>query len=115
MGIFVKNMKMPKNCYECPFRHRNPIGDKELLMCRTPKMYYGWDDCQKGRHPDCPLKDVSAPDFTFSEIVEDIFKECGTMEEVTRVFLQMKSDLDTLFRNNMAFQYLKENTDKGNR
>ena len=67
MGIFVEGMQMPKNCYECPFSHNNPIGAGMFLRCKSPKVIRDWDDCQKGRYPDCPLRYISEDEIKKGE------------------------------------------------
>lgn len=61
MGVYIKNLDMPKNCESCQFRR-----------CISDLIMFSWVGCQldvgmakkesfKGRHPDCPLVEVKAP------------------------------------------------------
>ncbi len=59
MAIYIKNTKLPSNCYECPF---NQGGD-----CYGGKVKYimDIDDNEElyhtTRHPQCPLIEISEP------------------------------------------------------
>lgn len=59
MAIYIKNAKLPDNCYECPF---NQGGD-----CYGGRIKYimDIDDDEElyhtTRHPQCPLIEISEP------------------------------------------------------
>ena len=38
--------------------------------------------------------------YEFASVVDDMFKECKTVEEVCNLYVQLKKDLDSLFRQN---------------
>ena len=48
--IAIKDMKMPKNCYVCPFCERDM-----WCVCMDAYSDYMYD---KKRHPNCPLVEV---------------------------------------------------------
>lgn len=41
--------------------------------------------------------------YEFACVVDDIFKECKTVEEMCNRYVQLKKDLDNLFRQNTEF------------
>lgn len=47
MGVYIKDLKKPKDCYECPIA-------KSYLDCLMEKKYV----CPIGRTDDCPLIDI---------------------------------------------------------
>lgn len=54
MGIYITNMEMPKNCFECPWRCKV---DPENLLCRISGEYFGetFSGTIQNRHKSCPL------------------------------------------------------------
>lgn len=42
--------------------------------------------------------------FDFMSVVDDIFKECKTSEEIASRYAQMKSDLDNIYLQNIALR-----------
>jgi hypothetical protein len=72
MGIYIKNIKMPKKCYECPcywydkgdgvYIHSND-GCKALGETFNEYVYYGVHihDPFKGIYEDCPLVEIETP------------------------------------------------------
>ena len=52
MGIFIKGMKMPKNCDECSI--------SDIRLC---KLWMRMTISQRveGKHPNCPLVEVQSP------------------------------------------------------
>ena len=40
--------------------------------------------------------------YDFASVVDDTFKECSTVQEATQRYEQMRKDLETLFRQNIA-------------
>ena len=47
MGVYIKDMEMPKNCYNCWLGHKCP--KYEVLL---------WNEIDKKRKADCPLIEV---------------------------------------------------------
>jgi hypothetical protein len=43
--------------------------------------------------------------YDFMSIVDDIFKECETTEEVAIRYVQMKKDLDSIYVQNVALRH----------
>lgn len=46
--------------------------------------------------------DVIMDRYDFASVVDDIFKECKTIENVCNRYVQLRDDLDNLFRQNMS-------------
>lgn len=46
--------------------------------------------------------------YDFMSMVDDIFKECDSIEELTNRYVQMKKDLDGLYLQNIALKGDKE-------
>lgn len=69
MGVYLKYMKMPKSCWDCPLRP--PIcslwGD------------LGYGESKQKRHEDCPLVEVPVPHGRLADC--DAVEEC--LKEVT--------------------------------
>lgn len=42
--------------------------------------------------------------YDFASVVDDIFKECDTIEDMVARYVQMKKDMDNLFRQNVALK-----------
>ena len=40
--------------------------------------------------------------YDFASVVDDIFKECKTIENVCNRYVQLRDDLDNLFRQNIS-------------
>ena len=40
--------------------------------------------------------------YDFASVVDDIFKECTSIEEACSRYSQLKNDLDSLFKQNIA-------------
>lgn len=40
--------------------------------------------------------------YDFASVVDDIFKECKTIEELCNRYVTLKNDLDNLYRQNMT-------------
>ena len=45
--------------------------------------------------------------YDFASVVDDIFKECKTIEEACARYSQLKDDLDNLFKQNMTLIAMK--------
>ena len=73
MGIYIPEMTMPRNCYDCQI---------ESYVPNCPVyMYYSATEYLNDRHPDCPLVDVITPhgsliDFDTIYFIED---DCGEL------------------------------------
>jgi hypothetical protein len=54
MGVYIKGMEMPKNCFECPWRCKV---DPENLLCRISGEYFEetFSGTIQNRHKSCPL------------------------------------------------------------
>jgi hypothetical protein len=48
--------------------------------------------------------------YDFMSLVDDIFKECSTVEDVANRYVQMKKDLDSLYVQNIALRQAEENS-----
>ncbi len=48
--------------------------------------------------------------YDFMSTVDDIFKECDSIEELANRYMQMKKDLDDLFRQNVALKQAETNS-----
>lgn len=55
MGVYIKNMIMPKNCFECPFGTDVDIGTGVARGCEFLKDFSPFSD---ERHNDCPLIEI---------------------------------------------------------
>jgi len=42
--------------------------------------------------------------YDFMSMVDDIFKECDSVEDIANRYIQMKKDLDSLFQQNIALK-----------
>lgn len=42
--------------------------------------------------------------YEFMSIVDDIFKECNSIEELANRYIQMKKDLDSMYVQNIALR-----------
>lgn len=42
--------------------------------------------------------------YDFASVVDDIFKECNSVEDMVRRYTQMRQDLDVLFRQYVALK-----------
>ena len=56
MGLYIRDMEMPRTCYDCKFRKRNGLG----LICPVLEKSYKIADTQVlfAREKDCPLIEV---------------------------------------------------------
>lgn len=59
MGLYIKDMEMPRTCYDCKFRKRNGLE----LICPVFGKSYKIADTQVlfARGKDCPLVEVPEP------------------------------------------------------
>lgn len=48
--------------------------------------------------------------YDFMSVVDDMFKECGSIEEVAIRYVQMKKDLDSLYLQNIALRQTETNS-----
>lgn len=48
--------------------------------------------------------------YDFMSMVDDIFKECNSMEEVAIRYAQMRKDLDSLYTQNIALRQAETNS-----
>lgn len=55
MGIYIKNMKMPKTCAKCPFF------EPYSIACSITHYFLDRDDYRFERDKDCPLVEISNP------------------------------------------------------
>ena len=46
--------------------------------------------------------------YEFASITDDIFKSCRTIEDMCRVYVQLKKDLNGLFQQNIALKSVEE-------
>lgn len=46
--------------------------------------------------------------YEFANVVDDIFKSCRTIEDVCKVYVQLKKDLNGLFQQNVALKSVEE-------
>ena len=54
MGVYIKDMTMPKNCADCPCM------GQEFFRCNiNGARFFKVRDSMAKRHPDCPLIEVS--------------------------------------------------------
>lgn len=42
--------------------------------------------------------------YDFMSVIDDIFKECNTMEDMVARYTQMKKDLDSLYEQNVTLK-----------
>ena len=57
MGVYIKGIKMPKACYECPCQY-------DLIQCQAldfESICEEGFDCTTERLPNCPLVEVKTP------------------------------------------------------
>lgn len=58
MGVYVKDMVMPDNCYECPCLREDDLDGVKALQCNVTFR----TDVGGGRRPaECPLVEVGTP------------------------------------------------------
>ncbi len=57
MGVYIKGMEVPKNCFECPWRCKV---DPENLLCRISGEYFEetFSGTIQNRHKSCPLVEI---------------------------------------------------------
>lgn len=57
MGVYIKGMELPKNCFECPWRCKV---DPENLLCRISGEYFEetFSGTIQNRHKSCPLIEI---------------------------------------------------------
>ena len=56
-------------------------------------------------HGECTRKAVSDVDrYDFATVVDEIFKESESIEAMVARYVQMKKDLDSIFRQNIALK-----------
>jgi hypothetical protein len=48
--------------------------------------------------------------YDFMSMVDDMFKECESIEELANRYVQMKKDLDSLFLQNIALRQTEANS-----
>jgi hypothetical protein len=48
--------------------------------------------------------------YDFMSLVDDIFKECSTVEDVANRYVQMKKDLDSMYVQNIALRQTETNS-----
>lgn len=46
--------------------------------------------------------------YEFANVTDDIFKNCKTIEEMCKVYVQLKKDLNGLFQQNVALKSTEE-------
>ena len=141
MGTFIKNMKTPKVCGLCPFRHINMSG---YLICEMLHKQINLTKFNE-RFKDCPLVEVKEPhgrlidiksveDNKFA-IAENNYKNQWTAKKqddeikvgdegrwgmdlivITRLYMDGGFKwCDGISKNGIAFHVLKENVSKTNR
>jgi hypothetical protein len=47
--------------------------------------------------------------YDFMSMVDNIFKECDSVEELANRYVQMKKDLDSMYTQNIALRCSEEN------
>jgi hypothetical protein len=45
--------------------------------------------------------------YDFMSLVDDLFKECNSMEELANRYVQMKKDLDSLYTQNLDLKRIE--------
>jgi hypothetical protein len=45
--------------------------------------------------------------YDFMSLVDDLFKECNSMEELANRYVQMKKDLDSLYLQNLDLKRIE--------
>lgn len=53
MGVYIKGMEMPENCYKCPVRNQGFCGDG--MKCGKTGSVLSWYDGNRKRMDNCPL------------------------------------------------------------
>jgi hypothetical protein len=48
--------------------------------------------------------------YDFMSMVDDIFKECDSIEELANRYVQMKKDLDSMYIQNIALRQAETNS-----
>lgn len=72
MSIYIKGVKMPKTCYECPCQY-------DLISCQALDFESICEedfDCTTQRLPNCPLEEAE-PKHAYVIIDEDGNMECS--------------------------------------
>lgn len=50
--------------------------------------------------------------YDFMSMVDDIFKECDSIEELANRYVQMKKDLDSIYLQNVALRQAEERNEE---
>lgn len=59
MGVFIKNMKMPRGCISCPLKSYGTIDEFKYYCDMTGASLGEWCDKRLDkRHKDCPLMEL---------------------------------------------------------
>ena len=75
MGIYVKNMKMPKTCAKCHFF------EPYSIACHITDYFLDRDDYRFERDKDCPLIEISKSHGDLIDRQEAINEVCRMMHE----------------------------------
>lgn len=57
--VAIKDMEMPKSCWECDFRHNERTNDYgSFCECGILQDYETINLLEHSKHPDCPLIEI---------------------------------------------------------
>jgi len=96
-GVFVRGMKIPKNCMECTepgYALNVDIGKRGAKCPYCERIIMPSEhSMRESRHPDCPLQRVPVPTIHGYEIEElilfaEMCRKAGVTEEDMRTFAQ---------------------------
>lgn len=74
MGVYIKNIKMPKNCWFCP------CYNKEFLICQVT------DTGSEYEKPDnCPLVEIKVPHGNLGDLDELSHRAFQCVDELTQL------------------------------
>ena len=58
MGVYIKNMEMPKSCFDCPLSYVFPYSEDNFMVKCAPLNRKSSEDTKRN---DCPLIEMPAP------------------------------------------------------
>lgn len=95
MGVYIKDMEIPKSCRDC---------DIGFTICnRYYDPNFGINDARIKRHPDCPLVEVKAPhgrlideDAVYDAVERRYRVSSGAEHRAERDFLDLISNAPTI-------------------
>ena len=87
MGVYIKNMKMPKNCWMCPMRTMHSIFASSHSYCEVLERRFETDEedaIRENRLDGCPLVEIPTPhgDLIDRDALDARVRQAGGMGNV---------------------------------